>query len=225
MRIDDVAMGAFLLALKRGASLRDAARAAGFSLGGFWKVRKRDPAFDAAVEEALELSNAPRFIAPTNGRRLQLRRIRRLRFVEWRRELFLEHFAGTCDVASSAELAGVCESTVYRHRVKDPDFAAAFQEALEQGYARLEAEAVRQRVEAQNRLREGVEATGEIAAEFERVLKLLSRWERRGGGVGPRTIARSRQKSWTFDEAILALEARLRALGVPIREVPREEGE
>lgn len=209
-------MGIFLAALKRGAYLAEAARAAGFSPSGFARLRQRDPAFAAAWEEAMELSDAPRFIAPQNGRRLQLRKVRRTRFSDWRRELFLAHFAGTCDATAAAEAAGVCESTVYRHRVRDPDFAAAFQEALEQGYVRLETELVRQRLEAQKKLKEGVEATGEVAAEFERVLKLLTRWERRGAAVGPRTVAHGRQKSWTFDEAIALLERKLGALGVPI---------
>src|SRR5689334_13414513 len=81
--IDDTAKGLFLAGLKRGLYMEDAARTAGFSAGAFWKARKRDPAFDEAVGEMLELSSAPRFVAPGNGRRWQLRRVRRLRFVPW----------------------------------------------------------------------------------------------------------------------------------------------
>ena len=214
--IGDQAKGLFLAGLKRGLSVEDAARYAGFSPGGFWKARKRDAAFDEAVEEMLELSNTPRFVSPGNGRPWQLRRIRRLRFVQWRKEVFLSHLAGTCDVAASAEAAGVCESTVYRHRAKDPDFAAAFQQALETGYARLEAEALRQRLEAQRLLREGVLPAGEIPAEFERVLKLLQRWDRRNGTVGPRTVAHGRRQAMTFAQAIEELDRYFAALGIPI---------
>jgi hypothetical protein len=110
----------------------------------------------------------------------------------------------------------VSVSPVYRHRAKDPDFAAAFQDALEQGYARLEAEALRQRLEAQRQLREGVLPAGEIAQEFERVLKLLQRWDRRNGRVGPRTVAPGRRRRWTFEEAIAELDRYLAALGIPI---------
>jgi hypothetical protein len=214
--IGDEAKGLFLAGLKRGLSMEDAARNAGFSPAGFWKARRRDPAFDEAVEEMLELSNTPRFISPGNGRRWQLRRIRRLRFVQWRKEVFLAFLAGTCDVTAAAEAAGVCESTVWRHHARDPDFAAALQQALETGYARLEAEALRQRLEAQRLLREGVLPAGEIPQEFERVLRLLQRWDRRNGKVGPRTVAPGRRQSWTFEQAIAELDRYLAALGVPI---------
>jgi hypothetical protein len=222
-RIDEVAKGIFLDAVRHGARIRDAARAAGFTGKGLWKARRADPAFAEAVEEALEDSNVPRFIAPANGRRLQLSRPRRLRFDAWRREIFLDHFAGTCNETAAAEAAGVCRETVYRHRMRDPEFAAAHQAALETGYARLEAEVLQQRLEAQQRLRDGAIPQGELATEFERVLKLLARWERRGGAVGPRTVAHGRRKSWTFDEAITAIERKLKALAVPIPQLPPQD--
>ncbi|MGQ0659589.1 hypothetical protein [Sphingosinicella sp.] len=217
-RIDDEAKGVFLAELKRGLLMENAARAAGFSGGAFWKARKRDPAFDEAVEEALELSNTPRFISAGNGRPLQLRRIRRLRFEPWRQEVFFAHFAGTCDETAAAEAAGVSTSTICRHRQKDPDFAARYQAALEQGVVRLEAEALRQRLLAQQQLRDGLIPEGEIAQEFERVLKLLQRFDRKGGGVGVRQVSRAHLKAWTFEEAIEAIERKLRAIGIPIRE-------
>jgi hypothetical protein len=223
-RIDDGAKGTFLAAVKRGAWLRDAARAAGYTVSGFWKERKRDPAFDEAVEEALELSAAPRFIRPTNGRRLQLRRHRRLRFHDWRREVFLAHFAATGNETEAAEAAGVSTATVYRHRVKDPDFATAHQAALDQSYVRLEAEAVRQRLLAQRGMAEalerGLEVEPAIVAEFERMMKLLARWDRRGGGAGPRTVSPAHRRPWTFEEAIEALERKMRSLGIPVRDAP-----
>ncbi|HEX8240355.1 MAG TPA: hypothetical protein VF574_11510 [Allosphingosinicella sp.] len=55
-------------------------------------------------------------------------------------------------------------------------------------YDRLEAESVRQRLEAQRRLSENLEPTGEIALEFERVMKLLARYDRRDGRLGAREI-------------------------------------
>ncbi|TMJ16635.1 MAG: hypothetical protein E6G94_03635 [Alphaproteobacteria bacterium] len=225
--IDDRAKGAFLAAIKGGALLRDAAAAAGFTLGAFWKERKRDPAFDEAVQEMLELSNLPRFIRPANGRPMQLRRTHRLRFADWRQEVFLAHFAATCNETAAAEAAGVCTATVYRARRRDPVFAAAHQAALEQSYVRLEAEALRQRLEAQRRLADvldqGLDPGGALAEEFDRVMKLLARWDRGNGKVGPRTVSAARSDSMSFDEAIALLAHRLTGLGHRIPGYPALE--
>jgi hypothetical protein len=218
--IGDEAKGLFLAGLKRGLSMEDAARNAGYSAGGFWKARKRDPAFDEAVEEMLELSNTPRFVSPGNNRRWQLRRIRRLRFVAWRKEVFLAHVAGTCDLEAAAEAAGVSPSTVHRHLAKDPDFAASFKAALEIGYPLLEAEALRQRLEARRLLREGIVPEGGIPREFGRILQLLQRWDRRNGALGPRQIAHGRRQTMSFEEAIADLDRYLAALGIPLVDEP-----
>ena len=53
--------------------------------------------------------------------------------------MFLEWFAATCNVKLSAEKAGVAYQTVFKHRMKDERFADAWDRALAQGYARLEA--------------------------------------------------------------------------------------
>ena len=228
-RVDGRAMGCFLAALKGGRNVEAAAREAGFGARTFYRRRDSDPEFAAAWEEAVELSNRPVYLGPGNGRRLQLRRTRKVRFTEARKETFLAHFAGTCDLAASAEAAGVCADTVNNHRRKDPDFAAACQAALEQGYERLEEEAVRQRLEAQRKLKEGVLPEGEAAAEFERQMKLLAHWRRRSGDLGPRTIGSEHRKRGTFDEAMEALERKLRALRIPIvgeeAVPPRSSGE
>lgn len=222
-RIDAVVKGSFLAALRKGARLQDAARDAGCSLPGLYGARKRDPAFRAAWVEALEVSAAAVRIVPNNRRRLQLRKMRHVKFNEERREIFLAHFAGTGDTKAAAEAAGIDETTVYKRRQRDPHFAAAFAEALEQGYVRLEAEALRQRLDAQRRVRDDLLPTGEITAEFERVMKLLARWDRRGGGIGPRAVAGGRQQGVSFEEAIEALGERLRALDIPILRLPPPE--
>jgi hypothetical protein len=69
-------------------------------------------------------------VAKTGARKL---------FDKARREVFLEWFAATCNVRLSAAKAGVHEKTVFRHRMKDEAFAEAWDRALQQGYARLEA--------------------------------------------------------------------------------------
>ena len=211
-------MGRFVQGLRRGEKSEDAAKAAGFALSSFCRRRRKDPDFALAWAEALEISNAPRLIKPGNGRRLQLRKTRRVRFTEAKKDVFLAHFGGTCDTASSAEAAGVCVSTVRNHRLKDPGFDARCRAALEQGYATLEEKAVRERLEALRKIEEGLLPTGEAAVEFERQMKLLAQWRRRDGSLGPRALSKESPTRWTFEEAMAVLEKRLKALRIPVGE-------
>jgi len=45
-------------------------------------------------------------------------------------------------------------------------------------------------------------------------MTLLARYDRRDGRVAGRGIGHGRQRRWTFEEAIAALDKRLRALGL-----------
>jgi hypothetical protein len=69
------------------------------------------------------------------------------RFDAAKRKLFLKWFAATANAAESARLAGVAKSTVYDHRMKDGRFAEAWDRALEQSYARIEAKVVEMQFE------------------------------------------------------------------------------
>lgn len=227
--IGQAAKNVFLAAVRHGARLEDAAEVAGHSLPGFYAARGRDAAFAAAWVEALAVSAARErgepdgpmlgpddgslSVAPNNKRRLQARKMRHVRFGPERRATFLAHFAGTCDMTAAAEAAGVHETTVYKYRQRHPEFADDCERVLRQGYVRLEAEALRQRLEAQRKLRDGLIPAGEIADEFERVMKLLARWDRRNGPAGTRSIGHGRQRSMTFEEAMEALEKKLMGLG------------
>jgi hypothetical protein len=53
--------------------------------------------------------------------------------------VFLDHLAACCNVTAAAAAAGVAVSTVYDARRRDPVFAQQWEEALETGYATLEA--------------------------------------------------------------------------------------
>ena len=55
-----------------------------------------------------------------------------------REKAFLAALAETANVAASARKAKLAESTVYRHRQADPDFAARSAVALREGYLKLE---------------------------------------------------------------------------------------
>jgi hypothetical protein len=226
--IDTAVKARFVAALRRGQSREAAAEAAGFPLASLYTARARDPLFRLAWEWAMDLyawyekvgeplppadDAGPVRIAPQRRRPLQLRRMNWVKFNESRQQIYLDHFAATADSGAAAARAGVCTQTVDTHARRNPEFAAVRAEALKIAVARLEAESVRQRLEAQRRLSETLSPSGEVAEEFERVMKLLARWDRKGGTLGPRPRPPSPSEVWTFDEAIVALEKRLTALG------------
>lgn len=229
----------FLLSLRSGASREEAAAAAGFRLKSFYGARRRDPVFGLACEWALELAAIDERggelsrraadgepgdrIAPKNGRLVQRQKMRWVRFTEKRQQIYLDHFAGTADAEAAAAAAGVTAKAVNAHARKHPEFAAVEKEALRLAYARLEAEAVRQRLEAQRRLAENLEPTGELAQEFERVMKLLNRYDRRDGRVAAREVGPGHEQVASFDDAIEALDRKLRALGVRRGIIPPED--
>lgn len=239
-RIGPETKAAFVEALRAGITRDEAAAAQGFTSEAFYCARKRDPLFRlawiwagelTAIEEREERVAAEKEaaidgseIVPNNRRLLQRRRKHGARFTDRRKQLFLDHFAGTADLNVAAEVAGVHISTVYKHFNRDPVFAEGCDAALRQAYALLEAEAVRQRLEAQRRAAFEPSPTGEIAREFDRVMQLLARYERRNGRIGQRAIAHGRQKAWTFEEAITALDKKLTALGAP-RSLPPPEAQ
>jgi hypothetical protein len=228
--IDAEAKALFVADLRAGIARDEAARGRGFSAEAFYCARKRDALFRFAWIWALELSavderEARRAaslaaaaagdpIAPNNLRPVQRRRMRGIKFTDERKRLFLDHYAGTADAFAAADAAGIHYSTFHKHYRSDPEFAAACAEALAFAYGQLEAEALRQRLEAQRGLREGRIPKGEMAQEFDRVMKLLDRSRRRDGRIGVREVRHGRQKRWTFEEAIEALDRKLRALGV-----------
>jgi hypothetical protein len=217
----------FLRAVKAGAPLEAAAAAAGHSLPGFYGLRSRDPLFKRRWAAAMQSSGEAErvFVRGNNRRRLQARRMRHLRFDTDRQEVFLNHLAGCGDAREAAQVAGVDHSTVYKHRRKDAVFAAGFAEALEQCYARLEVEAVSQRLKAQRRLSRALDEgvpTGEVAEEFDRVLKLLERWDRRNGKLGVRSVSAEKRPALGFEESLALLERKLRNLDIPILQLPPE---
>jgi hypothetical protein len=74
-----------------------------------------------------------------NRRRVQARKRVEGGFGEAKRRIFLDHLAACCNVTAAAAAAGVGVSTVYDARRRDPEFARQWGEAIEAGYATLEA--------------------------------------------------------------------------------------
>jgi hypothetical protein len=236
-RVDMAAKAECLAGLRAGLKREEAAKQAGFSAEAFDYARKRDAVFALAWGWARDLSaddaRAARAaaarpgpeqaaIAPNANRLLQRRLVRRARFDDRRKRRFLDHFAGTADARAAAEAAGVSISAVGHARRKDPEFARGWDEALSHAYAELEAEAVRQRLEAQRDLRDGLVPVGEMPKEFDRLLRLLARYERRDGRIGLRSVGPGREARWSFDDAITLLDKKLQALGAR-RSLPSPE--
>lgn len=240
-RIDDAAKLCFLAGLRAGLSRDEAAREAGFSCEAFYCVRKRNPLFRAAWLWALEASAAEVRerrrasslvalvdgveIAANNQRPLQKRIVRATRFTAERRQIFLDVFAATGDLRAGAEAAGVHESTVYRTLSRDPDFARRRDEARTLAVGRLEDEAVRQRMAAQEKLRDPKTSESELAMENERLMKLLAYYQREranGGAIGPGAGAQAR---WSFEDAIEEMDKIMRGYGLRRGIIPPDAGE
>jgi hypothetical protein len=61
------------------------------------------------------------------------------RWTDKSERIFLEVLASTCNVRLAAAECGFSTVTVYKRRMRYPGFAALWAEAIEQGYARIEA--------------------------------------------------------------------------------------
>src|SRR4051812_23342614 len=74
-----------------------------------------------------------------NKRKIQKRAAPRQAFGEAKRQVFLDTLASCANVLRSAAAAGAGVSTVYDARRRDPVFADLWADAMEAGYATLEA--------------------------------------------------------------------------------------
>lgn len=190
---------AFVAALRGGALVEAAARDAGVAISSLYWRRHRDPVFAAAWNAAVALSAA----APG----------RRLRFAGARRARFLARFAASCNILMACAETGIHPATVYRQIGGDRRFERGCRAALARGTARLERKLAAEREAARRRwARHEIVPTGVMTQDFDEQMKLLARWERPDGSLGRRFVRRGWLKSGSFDEAIAALDRRLRAM-------------
>lgn len=161
-------------------------------------------------------------IVPNCNRQLQKRRKRHHMFGKRRRAIFLEHLAATCNVQAAAAAAEVAVSTVYANRMRDAEFRADWQAALEQGYARLEAALIERAARGAERAEikgdkivEGPDAPEEI--DWEKGMELLRHHQR--GLAGYNVPGRVVPKRVEIEQVTAKLIRKLKALGV------RPEGE
>ena len=74
-----------------------------------------------------------------NKRRVQVRKVRKGGFTDRKRQVFLDHLAGCCNVTRAAAAAGITTVTINYHRRRDAVFAEQVLQALDAGYGALEA--------------------------------------------------------------------------------------
>lgn len=142
---------------------------------------------------------------PGNRRRVQIHKERPDAFTAAKKQTFLDHLAGCCNVSRAAEAAGVHFATVFRHRLSDPAFGQAFTEALETGYEALEAAMLERAAKGGYRPGDGAEGvpgpeTVDTAlAQFMLSVRHRGPGQRTGPHQGPRRATEKELK-----EAILA---------------------
>lgn len=143
-----------------------------------------------------------------------VRNRRRKLFNRERKGRFLEMFAATANVGWAAEEAGVCRQTVSKHLMSDPEFAAAYEGALEVSRLRLKAKLLETR-KPEAPFEVGGDVVGsdgevpDIDMPFEQQIAVLREFERevkvgRRQGRSPRVASN--------DEVLKALTKRVAAL-------------
>lgn len=135
------------------------------------QVSARAPLAGRVVRPA---KNGKTKIIDTNGKRWSDRTER----------VFLELLAATCNVRLAAREIGFSSTAIYKRRMRYPAFAALWAQAMEHGYARIEAQLVERATDSMVRIElEGDwEAGGEPLSNAEMMnLLRLHRAEVRGG--------------------------------------------
>lgn len=195
--------------------------------------RSTDAEFDAACRdsiarareslEGVDTNGAPARWRYFDGHELVVReaggfrvQIGRARVKQWTRRVeqrFLSTLAATCNVTAACAEAGMEKSGAYGHRYRSPEFAKAWDEAVELGYVRVEAALV----ENACNLHSPAEDPPDIdmpPVTFDQALHLLNRHKHQVRGIGKRPGRAQRMA--TDAEVRRALVRSLRAFGVRV---------
>lgn len=210
---------AFLEALRGGALVRAAAESAGVALSSLYCRRRLDPLFDLAWSFAAEASPGWAWDEQAGRKARAAGSKRRLRFAGRRRAAFLAALERECNANGAARESGVNCATVRRHLRRDPDFARDAGEALRRGYDALgrKAEAAFEAREARiasGELKWEIEPLGWPTGDFDEQMRLMARYERPDGTLGPRRVRHGRMRHMSFEAAIVLLYRRMRWMGM-----------
>jgi hypothetical protein len=206
---------AFLRELARGGSVALAAAAVGIDRSSAYQVRKRNAAFAASWERALASARGVLRQARDERGPLRLRDDECVRASKAGRpcvvragpgrwsvageRAFLAELTATANVMAAARAAGVSAQAAYNRRRQWPGFAAAWDAALAEGYARIEMLLVCAATATLDpepaAAAEAVRGDGFAGPEMsvEQAMKLLFHHEGRGGGRAPRYGWRRRE--------------------------------
>lgn len=138
-----------------------------------------------------------------------------------RRRVFLEWFAATANVKYAAFRAEICYQTVFKHRMADEAFAEAWQRALAQGYARVEAQSLETKI-APDQFRIDGDWEAPEMQEMDPMVRIALLREHNksvGAGASPFGAARKqgrRPRTASNEEVRAALVKRLMVFGVRI---------
>jgi len=167
-----------------------------------------------AKAKTARLRAAGRVVRPAkNGNTRVIRS--RARWSDAAEAVFLEELAATCNVTAAAEAAGFSTTAVYQRRMRWPGFAAAWAEAVEQGYARIEAMLVERATDSLRStsiLRQAQdEREDRPAPTFAEALNLLRLHRASVRGGAPQDY-RAREKAPDMDEVRASILRKIEAI-------------
>lgn len=149
----------FLRALRETGNVTLSAERARVARSWVHNQRKRDPEFDAACRAAVAaareafaalgtrrppsgwgyLDGAELVVKAATGRRVQITRARPDQWTPSAEARFLQVLAATCNVKAACSAVGLSTTSAYHRRRRWPAFARRWDEAIAEGYMRLEA--------------------------------------------------------------------------------------
>lgn len=115
---------------------------------------------DSAQDPSLRLARGKR--AAGKPALPQLRRAGRRLWSDTVRQQFFDVLAATCNVQEACRIVAMTDTGAYKLRQRDPGFAAAWDEALEQGYAELEMLLLRHSLHGNTRTETVEDGKGEL---------------------------------------------------------------
>lgn len=142
---------AFLAALAQQGRVKHACAAVGLAVASAYQLRGRDPDFaagwDAALERAREARAARQSALVPRNPLLPDYRIRRDGWTEARQKIFLRALGETGCVRDACARAAISSVSAYRLRGREPDFARAWQRAIDKAMPTIQQAAFARAVE------------------------------------------------------------------------------